>query len=64
MKKTKPKKEYGFYCDLCKKKICKYSLDFRKSGGIDFEDYDRKEHDVCHDCAELIMEELMDLHGL
>ena len=33
MKRTNPKKEYGWYCDLCGEKICKYSKDYKDCGG-------------------------------
>ena len=63
VKVTKPKEAYGYYCDLCGKKICKYSLDFRKCGGVTCGCVG-EEKEVCHDCAKMIMEDLLDLHDL
>lgn len=58
MKNTK-KKEYGYYCDLCGKKICKYFADFIPSGAIQIGNLD-EEKDICHDCAKEIAEAVID----
>jgi len=71
MKITKPKKDYGYYCDLCKQKICKYSLDWNQSGAINImrafkvtankqSVIDHKEFEVCYDCAKEIAEGVVD----
>lgn len=71
MKKSKPKEEYGYYCDLCGSKICKYSLDLNRCGAIFVtvekvvgigknEIRDLVEKDICHNCAKLIAEEVVD----
>lgn len=70
MRKTKPKKEYGYYCDLCGNKICKYEKDFYSCGGLNVSvdvDYKINGHerkdlvakDICHDCAKIIAEEVV-----
>ena len=71
MRKNKPKKEYGYYCDVCGRKICKYLLDFKNCGGLwvsvwDPNQIDRvmQDKEICEDCAKNIMEELLDSHGL
>ena len=58
------KNKYGYYCDLCGKKICKYSKDFRDCGGVSIGISNKQNKDVCHDCAKEIMEGLLDLHDL
>lgn len=61
MKITK-KKEYGYYCDLCGRKICKYLADFISSGGINIyvgKPFD-KSKDICHDCARETAEAVLD----
>ena len=71
VKITKPKEKYGYYCDLCGAKICKYSADYRDCWGVNVDVFDPEQidqvmqnHDICHDCAKVIMEELLDLHDL
>ena len=71
VKITKPKEKYGYYCDLCGTIICKYQADFRDCWGLDIsvnnqdkKDEAMQEKDICHDCAKVIMEELLDLHDL
>ena len=66
-KKTKPKENYGYYCDLCGNKICKYSLDFSSCGGhqipMAHKKTDKQEVDyaeICHDCLKVIAEEGVD----
>lgn len=70
MRKTKPKKEYGYYCDLCGNRICKYEKDFYSCGGLSVEVVVKIEtrgnkirdlvgKDICHDCAKLIAEEVV-----
>jgi len=58
MKKTKPRKDYGYYCDLCNRKICKYGLDF-DGNGINIGCVG-EEKDICNDCAKEIAEEVVD----
>ena len=58
MKKTTPRSEYGFYCDLCGKKICKYALDFRLSGGVCIEV--DKYFEICPECARAITVEWLE----
>ena len=68
VKKTKPKTEYGYYCDLCGNKICKYQLDFRSCGGHSIPlDHKKSSEvmimeyaDLCHDCLKNIAEEAID----
>ena len=68
MKKTKPKSEYGYYCDLCGEIICKYLQDFRACGGMatmrsihkGHGVIDHVEFDVCHDCAVEIAQGVID----
>ena len=66
-KETKQKKDYGYYCDLCGNKICKYQLDFRVCGGhhiaLAHKSTNKQEieyAEICHDCAKEVMETLID----
>ena len=68
---NKSKKNYGYYCDVCGRKICKYLLDFKTCGGLWVDcSYliDGKvvniNKEICEDCGKIIMEELLDSHGL
>ncbi len=68
VKKTKPKNEYGYYCDLCGEKICKYALDFRDAGGLVIlrafrkskDVVDHKEFEICPECSKEIAEGVVD----
>ena len=67
VKKTKPKKDYGYYCDLCGKKICKYQLDFQSCGGIyvglPHKPTDKLEVEyveLCSECCKEIAQEVLD----
>lgn len=56
MKKTTPKQDYGYYCDLCGEKICKYSQDFRSCGGhsIEVGKEKIKSVELCESCCGII----------
>ncbi|KKK62656.1 hypothetical protein LCGC14_3002150 [marine sediment metagenome] len=68
MHKTKPKSEYGYYCDLCNEQICKYTADFPSCGGlyisrsipISKEVTDHKDFDICQECAREIAQAVLD----
>ncbi len=60
MKKSSPKKDYGYYCDLCGKFVCKYLAEY--NGNFIFVQVGKnlKEKDICYDCARLIAEGVLD----
>lgn len=64
MKKTKPKKEYGYYCDICDQMICKYVSDFKACGGlyVHFDAVTNGEpcKEICKSCARNIAEAVLD----
>jgi len=67
VKKTKPKKDYGYYCDLCGNQICKYQLDFKLCGGYYIGVSHKKPKkqnieyvEICYDCLKAVMEEGVD----
>jgi len=58
-------KEYGYYCDLCGEKICKYELDFDSNGycvPLSHKKTDKQEveyAELCHSCCKIIAEEVV-----
>lgn len=61
MRKLKPKKDIGYYCDLCGLFICKYVMDLKGTGVIYIKVPDSlQEKHVCRDCAKEIAEEIID----
>lgn len=50
-------------CDVCKRQICKYELDFAQTGAIIVDvghGDDVKDINVCYDCARVIAKEFVD----
>ena len=65
MKKTKPRSEAGYYCDLCNVKLCKTSQELRKQRELRKCIFvqignDLEVKDICHDCAKEIAVEVID----
>ena len=71
MKKTKPRADRGYYCDLCKEMICKYALDWNACGGIiitrafhvtagKHSVVNHKDFEICQECARDIAQGVLD----
>ena len=47
------------YCCICEEMICKYRMDLRPCGGMQFH-YNEKEKFICERCAKEIAKELIE----
>lgn len=60
MKKTRPKKDHGYYCDVCGRFVCRYLQDYNANFIYVQVGEELKDKDVCHYCAKLIAEAVLD----
>lgn len=60
MKKTIPKEEYGYYCDLCGRFVCKYLAEYNGNFIYVQVGNDLVDKDICNDCARLVAEGVLD----